>query len=129
MGVKPGWLYEIHRKFQSFVNTCLQNIMKIWWPRVISNEKLWEMTSQININMEIRKHKFGWTGHTLHKDDSEPCKAALQWNPQGTSGNGRPRSSWRQTTLNQYGKCSWNDLRFIARDQEGWRSFVDNLCF
>jgi hypothetical protein len=44
----------------------------IWWPRVISNEKLWEMTGQININKEIRK------------DDSEPCKADLQWNPQGT---------------------------------------------
>jgi hypothetical protein len=51
--------------------------MKIWWPRVISNEKLWEMTDQININKEIRKLKFSWIGHTLRKDDSEPCKAAL----------------------------------------------------
>jgi hypothetical protein len=38
------------------------------------------MTGQININKEIRKRKFGWIGHTLHKDDREPCKAALQWN-------------------------------------------------
>jgi ribosomal 50S subunit-associated protein YjgA (DUF615 family) len=53
--------------------------MKIWWPRVISNEKLWEMTGQININQETRKRKFGWIGHKLRKDDSEPCKAALQW--------------------------------------------------
>jgi hypothetical protein len=45
--------------------------MKNWWPRVISNEKLWEMTDQINITMEIRKRKFGWIGHTLLKDDSE----------------------------------------------------------
>jgi hypothetical protein len=29
--------------------------MKIWWPRVISNEKLWEMTGQMNINNEIKK--------------------------------------------------------------------------
>jgi ribosomal 50S subunit-associated protein YjgA (DUF615 family) len=55
--------------------------MKIWWSRVISNEKLWEMTGQININKEIRQRKFGWIGHTLRKDDSEPWKAALQWNP------------------------------------------------
>jgi hypothetical protein len=49
------WLVtcEIHRKLQSFVNRCLQYIMKIWWPRVISNEKLWEMTGQISINKEI----------------------------------------------------------------------------
>jgi hypothetical protein len=43
--------------------------MKIWWSRVISNEKLWEMTGQISINKEIRKRKFGWIGHTLRKDD------------------------------------------------------------
>jgi hypothetical protein len=56
--------------------------MKIWCPGVISNEKLWEMTGQINTNKEIRKRKFGWIGHKLCKDDSEPCTAALQWNPQ-----------------------------------------------
>jgi hypothetical protein len=68
--------------------------MKIWWLRVISNEKLWAMTVQININ-GIRKHKCGWIGHALRKDDSEPCKAAVQWNLQGTRGRGRPRNSWR----------------------------------
>jgi ribosomal 50S subunit-associated protein YjgA (DUF615 family) len=52
--------------------------MKIWWPRVISNEKLWEMAGQINTNKEIRKSKFGWIGRTLRKDDSEPCKAAVE---------------------------------------------------
>jgi hypothetical protein len=34
--------------------SCIE-IMKIWWPRVIYTEKLWEMTSQININKELRK--------------------------------------------------------------------------
>jgi hypothetical protein len=36
------WLVtcEIQKKLQSFVNRCLRYIMKIWWPRVISNEKL-----------------------------------------------------------------------------------------
>jgi hypothetical protein len=115
------WLVtcEIQRKLQSFVNTCLRYIMKIWWPRVIYNEKLWEMTGQININKEIRKRKCGWIGYTFRKDDSEPCKAALQWNPQGTRGTGRPRNSWRRTTLNESGKHSWSDVRFIARNREG----------
>jgi hypothetical protein len=104
------WLVtcEIKRKLHSFVNRCLRYIMKIWWPRGIYNEKLWEMTGQININKEIRKRKFSWIGHTLRKDDSEPCKAGLQWNPQGTSGRGWPRNSWRLTTLNESGKHSWS---------------------
>jgi hypothetical protein len=75
------------------------------------------------------KHQYGdkraqfffLIGHALLKDDSEPCKAALQWNLQGTRGRERPRNLWRQTALNEYGKRSWSDLRFIARDREGWR--------
>jgi hypothetical protein len=51
--------------------------MKIFWPRVISNEKLWIITGQININKEIRLRKYGWIGHTLRKDVSEPWKVAL----------------------------------------------------
>jgi hypothetical protein len=102
--------------------------MKIWWPRVISNEKLWEITGQINIYKEIRKRRFGWIGHTLRNmDDSEPCKAAVRWNPQGTRGRCRPRNSWRRTTLIESGKHSWSDLRFIARSREGWRRFVGTL--
>jgi hypothetical protein len=45
-----------------------------------------------------------------------------------TRGRGRPRNSWRRTTLNESGKHSWSDLRCIARSREGWRRFVDNLC-
>jgi hypothetical protein len=59
------WLVtcEIQRKLQSFVNGCLRYIMKIRWPRVISNERLWEVTGQININKEIRKAQIwlDWT--------------------------------------------------------------------
>jgi hypothetical protein len=36
--------------------------------QIISNEKLWEMTGQINVNKEIRKRKSGWIGHTLCKE-------------------------------------------------------------
>jgi hypothetical protein len=68
----------MQRKLQSLVNRLFRNIMKIWWPMVISNKKLWEMTGQVNINMEVRKCRFGWIGLALLKDDSVPCKAALQ---------------------------------------------------
>jgi hypothetical protein len=44
--------------------------------------------------LEIRKHKFGWIGHMLRKNDAEPSKAALQWNTQGIRKRGRPRNSW-----------------------------------
>jgi hypothetical protein len=78
------WLVtsEIRHKIQTFVNRCLRYILKIWWPKIISNKDLWRATGQEDINLEIRKRKLRWIGHTLRKEDEVP-KAALLWNPQG----------------------------------------------
>ena len=73
------WLVtnEIQRKIQTFVNRCLRYIIRIWWPNIISNKDLWKATGQEDINLEIRKRKFRWIGHTLRKEDGEIPKAAL----------------------------------------------------
>jgi len=65
------------------VNRCLRYILRIWWQYIISNKDLWKVTVQEDINIEIRKRKFRWIGHTLRKEDGEIPKAALLWNPQG----------------------------------------------
>ena len=44
---------------------------------IISNKDLWKVTGQEDINVEIRKRKFRWIGHTLRKEDGEIPKAAL----------------------------------------------------
>jgi hypothetical protein len=53
--------------------------LRIWWPKIISNEDLWKLTESGDINVEIRQRKFGWIGHTLRKDRSEICAGAPQW--------------------------------------------------
>ena len=53
------------------------------------------LLTQEDINLEIRKRKFRWIGHTLRKEDGEVSKAALLWNPQGNRKRGRPKNSWR----------------------------------
>jgi len=67
------WLVtsEIGRKIQAFVNRCLRYILRIWWPNVISNKDLWRVTGQEDINLEIRKRRLRWIGHTLRKEDGE----------------------------------------------------------
>ena len=42
-----------------------------------------ESNRQEDINVEIRKRKFRWIGHTLRKEAGEIPKAPLLWNPQG----------------------------------------------
>ena len=73
------WLVtnEIQCKIQTFVNRCLRYIYRIWWPNIISYKDLWKVTGQEDINLEIRKRKFRWIGHTLRKEDGEIPKAAL----------------------------------------------------
>jgi hypothetical protein len=54
------WLVtkEIQRKLQTFVNSSLRYILRIWWPKIISNKELWKVTGQEDINVEIRNRKF-----------------------------------------------------------------------
>ena len=113
--------------FLCFVNICLRYILRIWWPNIISNKDLWKVTGQEDINLDIRKRKFRWIGHTLRKEDGEIPKAALLWNPQGNRKRGRPRNSWRRSVIKETGK-SWNELRFLAADRQKWKGLIDNLC-
>ena len=50
------WLVtkEIQRKIQTSVNRCLNYILRIWWPNIISNKDLWKVTEKEDINVEIR---------------------------------------------------------------------------
>jgi hypothetical protein len=52
--------------------------------KIVSNKHLWREMGQEDINLEIRKRKFRWIGHTLRKEDGEISKAALLWNNQGS---------------------------------------------
>jgi hypothetical protein len=43
------------------------HILRIWWPNIISNKDLWKATGQEDINLEVRKRKVRWVGHTPKK--------------------------------------------------------------
>jgi hypothetical protein len=124
------WLVicEIHRKLQSFVNILAkyyQNLVAqgyIQW-------KLWEITDQININMEIRSANL--VGLDIRSVRMIVSLARQFCNGIHKVQEGREgqENSGRRTTLNECGTRIGSHLRFIARDLEGWRKFVDNLCF
>ena len=117
--------YNVQTLYQK--GRCLRYILRIWWPNIISNKDLWNVTGQEDINLEIRKRKFRWIGHTLRKEDGEVPKAALLWNPQGNRKRGRQKNSWRRSVMKEAGR-SWNELRFLAADRQKWKGLIDNLC-
>jgi hypothetical protein len=54
-------------ELQSFVNICLRHILNIRWQNTISNKSLWEITKQEPIDIQIKKRKWRWIGHSLRK--------------------------------------------------------------
>ena len=116
-------------KLQTFVNRCLQKILNIHWPEVISNEELWRRTAETEISIQIKRQKWNWIGHTLRKGNEAIEREALDWNPQGKQRRGRPKQTWRRSVHEalEEGK-SWGEVKKLARNRIRWRHFVDALC-
>ena len=124
-----SWLVteDLRSRLQTFVNKCLRFILQIFWPRVISNEDLWQITEQPQINETIRRRKYGWMGHSLRRDIAEPSHMVLSWNPQGSRTRGRPKMTWRRSVQKETGMMSTQQLRSVAKDRSRWRNFCNSL--
>jgi len=42
--------------------------MNIKWNNKITNEELWRITKQKPIEIQIKRRKWNWIGHTLRKE-------------------------------------------------------------
>ena len=112
-------------KIQRFINYCLRKIMNIRGSFAKSN--------QDPINIQIKKRKWAWIGHTLRKPTNSITRQALKWNPQGKRSRGRHRNTWRRDTeseLKEQGH-NWNSAEKLAPNRVTkcrWREFVNGLC-
>lgn len=115
---------------QVFINRCLRKILRVFWPEVISNATLWQVTKQEPINIEIKRRKWNWIGHTLRKPANDIAKNVIDWNPQGSRRPGRPANTWRRLldAEAQEAGYSWREIKGLASDREVWRNFIVALC-
>jgi len=96
----------------------------------ITSEELCRITKQKPIEIQIKRRKWNWIGHTLRKEAGAVEKTALDCNPQGYRRRGRPKRTWRRTIedeLRNTGR-SWNEVKGIAGDHNAWKLFMDALC-
>jgi len=112
------------------INKSLRKILRIFWPDQITNNELWKCTKQPKIDLQIRKRKWGWLGHTLRKPTEDITRQALEWNPQGKRVRGRPKNTWRRTVLEEAKgmKKTWAEIKCDAKNRARWRILVDALC-
>ncbi|RUS72298.1 hypothetical protein EGW08_019944 [Elysia chlorotica] len=100
------------------------------WPQTISNEELWRRTEQTPIDIQIKKRKWGWIGHTLRKPPTDITRQSLKWNPQGKRKVGRPKQTWRRSmeTETRSAGMTWTELKRDAQNRVRWRSVALAIC-
>ena len=88
---------------QVFVNICLRSFSHIYWPNTMSNVNLLKMVDMQQIDLIIKRHIWGWMGHTLRKDESSLVQQAMQWSSLDgiERRNGRPCETCRRTVEKQ----------------------------
>lgn len=121
---------DIANRLQVFVNKCLRQILKVFWPRTISNTELWRLTDQKPIVTEIWHRKWRWIGHTLRRSDDHIPKQALQWQLPGKRKRGRPKTTWQRSVERDIQSLgmSWQELEVAAQDRPKWKNMLRALC-
>jgi hypothetical protein len=81
-------------------------------------------------HIHVKRRKWNWIEHTLHKEAGAIEKNALDWNPQGYRRKGRSKRTWRRTIEDEIRNTgrSWNEVKGIAGDRNAWKLFMDALC-
>jgi replicative superfamily II helicase len=74
----------------SHYTALLRRIMNIQWADKITNEELQRTTKQKPTEIQIKRRKWNWIGHALHKEAGAIEKTALDRNPQRYRRRGRP---------------------------------------
>lgn len=116
-------------KLSSFHTTCLRKILRIFWPRKISNNDLLQRCNMEDMEMLITKRRWKWFGHVLRMEKDSIPKVALRWTPEGKRKRGRPKQTWRRTVEGEIKDLnhSWATLERLASDRQQWRTFVAAL--
>ena len=115
---------------QVFVNKGLRQILGIYWPERISNERLHRETKQKPVNLTIRQRKWKWIGHILRREPDNITRQSLDWNPQWKRKRGRPVTTWKRTVEGEVRRIgmTWGQVKRTAQDRDAWRVVVDALC-
>jgi hypothetical protein len=58
-------------------------LYKTYFKKLFYGVYLTKRMKQPRIDLQIRKCKWGWLGHTLQKPSDDIARQALEWNPQG----------------------------------------------
>ena len=84
------------QRLNAFHNICLRRILHIFWPRTITNEKLYEEVEISRITDIIKARRWSFIGHILLFENTNDCRIVMNLTPVGKRSIGRPKETWRR---------------------------------
>ena len=121
----------------AFQRTLMRKfVMKINWPRTISNENLYTQTNNPEAwSKTITRRRLNWFGKVVNLPDGAPAKKALKCGlAQYVRPPGRPKTTWVSRVKNDLSNMnfSWRDAEIIATENlSEWlkvvKVYINNL--
>ena len=68
------------KPLETFQNKCLRQICKIFYPNIISNRDLLDLTKIDKLEIQIKKRRHRLIGHIMRMQNQNIPKVALKWN-------------------------------------------------
>ena len=116
-------------KIQTFINRCLQRILRLRWFDRVPNIDVWMKANQAyGCPSQTAKMVMGWPYPA--EGDSNITRQALEWNPQGKRKRERPKQTWRRSLRSELKNSglTWEETRTNAGDRTWWRGAVETPC-
>lgn len=86
---------KIETSLDIFHRKILKRMLQIFWPKKMSNKRLYEICNEEEVSKTIKRRRLRWTGHLLRLPESTPAKNALQIAGKHCKGNRRTcKKTW-----------------------------------
>ena len=105
-----------------------EKIMKIFYPKVISNEEFYKRTKCTPWSVIVEKRRLKWFGHLMRLPPDTPARKALEYaTAQYAKPRGRPKMTWlamfKKQLSDGYG-LSWERACALASDRDVWKRYI-----
>ena len=124
---------SVENMIDSFHRRLLRTAcLNVQWPKIIKNEKLYEITKAIPWSTVVKKRQLSWFGHLMRLPEETPAKLSLQHvlHHPISKQRGRQPTTWISMMKKRFKDydIDWEEASVLAEDRLGWNNFVRSHC-
>ena len=115
---------SLHRRLLR--TSCLN----VRWPKVVSNEEVYDRTGVVPWSKRIRKRTWNWFGHLARLPADNPAAQALgHATRECRRPRGKPATTWISMMKSRFADIglSWEEAITTARDRNEWGNIISIL--